>query len=90
MTQSDGRSTEHIFGTLILEKSGVGADQPSLLAVGMSVVENERCPGTTRVERSTTLFLATALGTAFSSHDSTDGLLFSDRVQQTCLASFQA
>jgi hypothetical protein len=62
MTQSDGRSTEHIFGTLILEKSGVGADRPSLLAVGMSVVENERCPGTTRVERSTTLFLATSPG----------------------------
>lgn len=37
MTQSDVRSTEHIFGTLILEKSSVGADQLSLLAVGMSV-----------------------------------------------------
>jgi len=38
MTQSDARSFEHIFGTLILEESSVGADQPSLLAVGMSAV----------------------------------------------------
>src|SRR5260370_41910779 len=28
----------------------------------MSVVENERCPGTTSVERSTTFFLATSPG----------------------------
>jgi hypothetical protein len=36
MTQSDVRSFEHIFGTLVLEKSSVGEDQRSLLAVGMS------------------------------------------------------